>query len=503
MQSQASPERGHAEWSTLPVGQLQNGLELEEEAAAPEPASCSPPMASNADDEGSPTKTMRLQAAAANLESFRKNLFGNIHQEDDEEEYVEFLPSGVHHDDRSSARLSPSSSSREHMHGGSGPSWTRTSNGSVEQDYFGQQAENGACNNGTATSSMKRSYPRPPSPNTSSSDSPWRNPLNLSLFAANLLSSVSETIPVILVPTIGAALSGAGNNGDAGDTASSFASRAAASAVLGTSLGKFVNGPVGDIFGSRRVACLYSLLLGVALLGLSVCSGDWVIVSCAIIEFFSSVQQPCVVIILAAHYRDEDQSGANADANVCGDETNGQDADIGTSRLWDDVEQHGDSTLREPKAEGRYEAGIYVSSLGSRFGSLLAIPFTAILLHFGFTWRAVARIASLSAFACFLCFYLFVSDAPGKLHLPQNPIRQSTLLAARSRHSAANSSILGRFVARSSLASRLHRWIIIAWSVFIVNIVPSLRSVLSSGTFWIVSFAHAGGGVVRSSGKGF
>ena len=498
MQS-ASPEREHAEWSTLPVGQLQNGLELEEEAAAPEPASCSPPMASNADDEGSPTKTMRLQAAAANLESFRKNLFGNIHQEDDEEdeECVEFLPSGVHHDDRSSARLSPSSSSREHMHGGSGPSWTRTSNGSVEQDYFGQQAngsveqgyfgqqeaENGACNNGTATS-MKRSYPRPPSPNTSSSDSPWRNPLNLSLFAANLLSSVSETIPVILVPTIGAALSGAGNNGDAGDTASSFASRAAASAVLGTSLGKFCNGPVGDIFGSRRVACLYSLLLGVALLGLSVCSGDWVIVSCAIIEFFSSVQQPCVVIILAAHYRDGDRSGANADVNVCDDKANGQDADIGTSRLWGDVEQHSDLTLREPKAEGRYEAGIYVSSLGSRFGSLLAIPFTAILLHIGFTWRAVARIASLSAFACFLCFYLFVSDAPGKLHLPQNPIRQSTLLAARSRHSAANSSILGRFVARSSLASRLHRWIIIAWSVFIVNVVPSLRSVLSSGTFW-------------------
>ena len=304
---------------------------------------------------------------------------------------------------------------------------------------------------------------------------------------------------MILVPTIGAALSAAGNNGDAGGTASSFASRAAASAVLGTSLGKFVNGPVGDIFGSRRVACLYSLLLGVALLGLSLCSGDWVIVSCAIVEFFSSVQQPCVVIILAAHYRDEDRSGANADANVCDDEQNGQDADIGTSRLWNDVEQHGDSTLREPKAEGRYEAGIYVSSLGSRFGSLLAIPFTAILLHIGFAWRAVARIASLSAFACFLCFYLFVSDAPGKLHLPQNPIRQSTLLAARSRHSAANSSILGRFVARSSLASRLHRWTIIAWSVFIVNIVPSLRSVLSSGTFWIVACAHAGGGVVRSS----
>ena len=131
------------------------------------------------------------------------------------------------------------------------------------------------------------------------------------------------------------------------------------------------------------------------------------------------------------------------------DESNGaRDANISTSRLWEDVEQHGDSTLRKPKEEGKFEAGIYVASLGSRFGSLLAIPCTAILLHIGFTWRAVARIASMLAFACFMCFYLFVSDAPGTLHLPSNPIRQTTLaIAAQSRHRNDNGSVNGAFCA--------------------------------------------------------
>ena len=468
--------RDHTDWSSIPVGAMQNGLELEAE----EPA-----LSSHAD--GMKYEDDVSSINARNLQSFRAKLFGDSIKPNDDEECVEFLPSGISIDNGTRR-----SSTGEHTHGGSGPSWTRNTKGRVEQDYFGQQEEENA-------GAYSREYPQPPmSPNSSAS--PWTNPLNLSLFAANLLSSVAETIPVVLVPTIGAVLSGGNNDGDAGGTASSFASRAAASAVLGTSLGKFVNGPAGDIFGARRVVCLYSLLLGVALLGLSLCSAEeTVIVFLAIIEFVSSVQQPCIVIILAAHYRDEDGSGENVGMDQ--DETNGaRDANISTSRLWEDVEQHGDSTLRKPKEEGKFEAGIYVASLGSRFGSLLAIPCTAILLHIGFTWRAVARIASMLAFACFMCIYLFVSDAPGTLHLPSNPIRQSTLaIAAQSRHRNDNGSVMGRFVLRSSLFGRLYRWALIFWSVFVVNIVPSLRLVLTSGTFWIVAVAHAGGSMVRSS----
>lgn len=470
--------RGHTDWSSIPVGAIQNGLELEAET---EPALSSSHDGMNYDDDISSVN-------ARNLQSFRANLFGDSSNPNDDEECVDFLPSGSSIDN--GTRRSSTGSTGEHTHGGSGPSWTRTTKGRVEQDYFGQQEENAGA--------YSRDFPQPPmSPNSPAS--PWTSPLNLSLFAANLLSSVAETIPVVLVPTIGKVLSGGNNDGDAGGTASSFASRAAASAVLGTSLGKFVNGPAGDIFGARRVVCLYSLLLGVALLGLSLCSAEeTAIVVLAIIEFVSSVQQPCIVIILAAHYRDEDGSGENV--GVDQDETNSaEDVNISTSRLWDDVEQHGDSTLRKPKEEGKYEAGIYIASLGSRFGSLLAIPFTAILLHIGFTWRAVARIASMLALACFMCFYLFVSDAPGKLHFPSNPIRQSTLIAAQSRHRNDNGLVMGRFILRSSLVGRLYRWAIIAWSVFVVNVVPSLRLVLTSGTFWIVASAHAGGSMVRSS----
>ena len=396
------------DWSTIPVGAMQNGLELEaEEQPAPttrrEGVDLSVPSSEHVvgtapRDDGTNYDDGISSTNARNLQSFRAKLFGNTgHQNDDDEECVEFLPgsSGVGNGKRSHTG--------EHMRGGgSGPSWTRTTNGRVEQDYFGQYEDNGASNAGVSNIDTSRAglsshknnatrigYGQPPlSPHSSAS--PWTSPLNLSLFAANLLSSVAETIPVILVPTIGAVLSASNGNGDAGETASSFASRAAASAVLGTSLGKFVNGPAGDIFGARRVACLYSVLLSVAL-GLSLCSAEETATAVlAIIEFVSSVQQPCIVIILAAHYRDKDGSGKNA--GVDQDETSGaRDADMSTSRLWEDVELHGDSTLRKPKEEGKYEAGIYVASLGSRFGSLLAIPCTAILLHIGFTWRAVAR----------------------------------------------------------------------------------------------------------------
>ena len=490
-------KRDHTDWSTLPVGQMQGGLELEPEAKPVVDVGLSGPLVGTEDGTKYNNGNGISSIDASNLHSFRSKLFGNVStssHRSDGEECVDFLQaSGIDND-----RITPPSS-RDHTHGGgSGPSWAQSTNARVEQDYFGQQENRYTSTAGSSSynddaTCTRAYYSRPPlSPNSPAS--PWTNPLNLSLFAANLLSSVAETIPVILVPTMGAVLSGS-YNGDAGEMSSSFASRAAASAVLGSSLGKFVNGPAGDIFGARRVACLYSLSLGVALLGLSMCSAEGTaIAALAIIEFVSSVQQPCIVIILAAHYRSGEHIGDDQDAP-----NDAQGADISTSRLWGDVEQHGDSTLQNSKAEGNYEAGIYVASLGSRFGSLLAIPCTAILLHIGFTWRAIARIASALALACFLFFYLFVSDAPGKLHLPQNPIRQSTLIAAQSRHRNSERSAMGRLVLQSSFVSRLYHWTLIAWSVIAVNIAPSLRLVLSSGTFWIVACAHAGASMVRSS----
>lgn len=330
--------------------------------------------------------------------------------------------------------------------------------------------------------------------------SPWLDPLHLSIFASNLLAAAAESVPIALVPTIGGVL------GTEDGAASAFASRAAASAVLGTSLGKFVNGPAGDVFGARRVAGLYAALMGASLLLLSCCLGEAsAVAACVLVEFFSTVQQPCTLVVLAAHCRDGGEGGGGEEGGGDGGD-GGDGGSVNTSSIWEDVALHGGSEYRaEPRARGRYEAGVYVASLGSRFGSLIAIPLSASLLHRGWGWRAVARAGALLSLANCAVFHRLVSDSPGRVHDPQNPVRPSTIAAARSRHGRALATApfwvpLRRAPGGSSRwVRRIHLYCCIAWGVFLANIVPSLRSVLRSGTFWVVAVAHAGGSMIRSS----
>ena len=65
-----------------------------------------------------------------------------------------------------------------------------------------------------------------------------------------------------------------------------------------------MNGPIGDIFGaSRRTACFYAFCLSPSLFILSLGCNSWSIVfACAAVEYYQSVQWPCIAVILAAHY---------------------------------------------------------------------------------------------------------------------------------------------------------------------------------------------------------
>jgi len=96
--------------------------------------------------------------------------------------------------------------------------------------------------------------------------------------------------------------------------------------------------------------------------------------------------------------------------------------------------------------------------------------------------------------------YLFVSDSPGKLHDPQNPIREplpgyntSALFRSGSHHSR------GGVPSPLTIIQTILRFCNVAFLVFMRNVVPSLRSVLSSGTFWIVAVAHSGGSMICTS----
>ena len=210
------------------------------------------------------------------------------------------------------------------------------------------------------------------------------NWLNIALFLSYGFTSAASCVPITLIPTIAMDVLSYGQGDGDGEgqslemAASTFASTVATYAVLGTAFGKFLNGPLGDIFGARRVACLYALLLSLALTILSCGYTGWgIIACCAAVEFFQSVQWPCVAVILAAHYgNDSLESSDRTEA----------------------------SNVRNNVA-GRYEKGIYIASLGSRCGSLMASISTTMLLRYQQdSWRVVARLAAMVSTA-FLNFH--------------------------------------------------------------------------------------------------
>jgi MFS family permease len=271
----------------------------------------------------------------------------------------------------------------------------------------------------------------------SAAPSVW-NSLNLALFVAYSLTTAATTVPILLIPTMAKEF--------LADTAeaSAFTSRAASSAVLGTACGKFLNGPVGDVLGARRTSVLYSFLLSLSLLGLAFCgdtpSAAW---ACFYVEFFQSVQWPCILITLATHY-------------------------------------YG------PHSHTMYEGGIYVTSIASRFGSLVGIPFFSILLR-RTHWRFVCLIGAWVAMIGASVAYLFVADSPHRINEPQNALNPDLL------HQIATAD----FRAKPKRCVRIA--VHVVHSVIVNNVMPSLRHVLKSGTFWIVALAHTGSSMVRTS----
>ena len=153
---------------------------------------------------------------------------------------------------------------------------------------------------------------------------------------------------------------------------------------MGRGLGKFLNGSLGDIFGARRVACYYSLFHSFSLLLLSFCRNGWSVICCCVsAEYYASVQWPCIAVILAAHYG----NGIKGDNGGDGDKTKN---DVGNEKAMNHREDRQTSNVN-----GRYEKGIYITSLGSRAGSLIASLATTMFLRYeGMGWRTIVRFAS-------------------------------------------------------------------------------------------------------------
>lgn len=267
----------------------------------------------------------------------------------------------------------------------------------------------------------------------SSGHSTW-NALNTALFISYTLTSAAAVTPVLLIPTIGQEFL------SDSEEASLFTSRAASFAVLGTACGKFLNGPVGDVLGARRTSSLYSFLLCFSLIALAACqdatSAAW---CCFFVEFFYSVQWPCVIVMLATHY---------------------------------------------PTNHNTYEAGIYVTSIASRFGPLLGIPILSFFLRQA-SWRLAAVIGGWTALIGSSVAYLFLTDSPNQINEPQNPLHPSLLAQLKKSNFYTRPRQFAGVIA------------VVLHSVIRTNLLPSMKRVLNSGTFWIVALAHAGSSMVR------
>ena len=364
------------------------------------------------------------------------------------------------------------------------------------------------------------------------------NRLNVSLFIGQALLSSATTVPITLVPTMALSLaksnenetwdyspyynmeilevydengtrkrwipfrirtnrnSNNNNNNQQQNYSSSsiFASHLTSTVTLVTAFGKFINGPLVDVAGARRLLLIYGTCTSLALMGLRYSSTPgWAIGCCAAVEFFSSINWPagivrslvCVMLLLCVPFSHPHM--------------------ISMFYFLTKVilgAHYGMNGNNE--SNGRFERGLYVTSLACRCGSLLAIPLSSLLIKWtGLTWRGVAGLASCASFLGVVVFYLYLTDSPGKVHDPQNPIRtkpqsnNSSNNVPSARHNAYHPSFHTWSTPQQSMYEKAKMF---CSSVF-YTVLPSIKAILSSRVFWVIAIAHAGATMVKSSDR--
>ena len=265
----------------------------------------------------------------------------------------------------------------------------------------------------------------------------WK-PLNMAIFASYALTTAATAVPFLLIPSIGQDFLTEDNE------KSAFSSRAASSAVLGIACGKVFNAQLGDFLGARRTSSVYSILLAMALLSLALSrSAASATTACFYVEFFQSVQWPCIIVILGTHYK-------------------------------------------PPNRAAQYENGIFSASIASRIGALIGIPMFSMLLG-QFNWRLTCLFAAWAAAIGSSIMYLYVADSPSRINEPQNPLQPHLL----------------QQVAILDPMKKPKRCLVVSikvfYSIIANNVLPSFRHVLKSGTFWVVALAHTGSTMARTA----
>jgi MFS family permease len=278
----------------------------------------------------------------------------------------------------------------------------------------------------------------------------WQNPVILAMSCILFLTSASTAIATTLSHHI--------TFTSVQTVAVTSSSMAATAAILGTACGKWIHGTIPEILGVRRTCILYALLLSVTYVALAIRGTP----NCYFwIEFWAAVHWPATIVLLATHVR--------------------KNYPTSSSSYY-------------------YEAGIFLCSFSSRLGSLCGIIFSSWLLPTLISWRILAGIAAWCSALASSIAYFYVSDSPDHVNEPQNPINAANWNAwfpERHHHHQQRGRYhdLRRQYHWSWTAHRIMRCIAM---VMTTHMLPSMRRILSSGTFWIVALAHTGANIVRT-----
>jgi MFS family permease len=297
-------------------------------------------------------------------------------------------------------------------------------------------------------------------------------PLGISLaiqsIATSMMALLYSSIASEMIPTH---LTNTSTNQLSSVTTVSFVQQIAFTSIFGTAIGKFCNGPIIDIYGARRTSVLYTLLLCTLFIVLGAItltttttgtpSLNLIYMIAFCIEFLASVQWPCTIVILATHFRGNNN-------------TTRQNIDI--------IDDNINTTMA-----GWYEGSIFFTSLFNRFGSMVGIYISSYLLRYDIHWRTIVFVAAWILLISSSIMYLYVYDSKQYKNQPQNPIDPNLYM---------------KWFPDETI--RKKRWTInrsLRLCIFVIhtNVIPSLRHILSSGTFWIVTLSHTGTSMVRTS----
>uniref|UniRef100_A0A7S1FZF3 Major facilitator superfamily (MFS) profile domain-containing protein n=1 Tax=Corethron hystrix TaxID=216773 RepID=A0A7S1FZF3_9STRA len=264
--------------------------------------------------------------------------------------------------------------------------------------------------------------------------------LNVSVYLTYLCSTASTALPVVLLPTVANALViNLDDSTDADDQAAYFCSRIASSSLMGTAFGKVINGYLVDLYGAKNTSFLYFLLGALSLVCYSYSTS--LIQLClfnAALEFSESLQWPAIQVVLV--------------------ELSGSQMEL--------------------------EDGIWISSLASRSGALLAMPLYAFVLDMGLDWRKLAFLGGI--FWGFLGAVLMWLAIPHDAKKKQENNRSrshdiNSLAAPLLSHDNDDENNEDTSHARKSRSS------------------VSYWAVLKSTPFWLVTIAHTGDSLLRTS----